>query len=63
MKNVFTVFVNLIVFAFSAQSSKQSNFVNGQKFMLIKAALQNKIKGGWAGQTIGVTYGGPYEFR
>lgn len=25
--------------------------------------LSNKIKGGWAGQTIGVTFGGPYEFR
>ncbi|MBD0279505.1 MAG: ADP-ribosylglycohydrolase family protein, partial [Flavisolibacter sp.] len=23
----------------------------------------DKIKGGWAGQTIGVTFGGPYEFR
>jgi hypothetical protein len=25
--------------------------------------LQDKIKGGWAGQTIGVTFGGPTEFR
>lgn len=25
--------------------------------------LQDKIRGGWAGQTIGVTFGGPYEFR
>lgn len=25
--------------------------------------LRDKIKGGWAGQTIGVTFGGPYEFR
>jgi len=30
---------------------------------LTKARLLNKIKGGWAGQTIGVTFGGPYEFR
>src|SRR5882757_2455351 len=30
---------------------------------LTKAELQDKIKGGWAGQTIGVTFGGPYEFR
>ena len=28
-----------------------------------KEVLQDKIKGGWAGQTIGVTFGGPYEFR
>ncbi|MEO6671807.1 MAG: ADP-ribosylglycohydrolase family protein, partial [Ginsengibacter sp.] len=28
-----------------------------------KEQLKNKIMGGWAGQTIGVTFGGPYEFR
>ena len=27
------------------------------------AQLKNKIRGGWAGQTIGVTFGGPYEFQ
>jgi len=30
---------------------------------LPKEKLADKIKGGWAGQTIGVTYGGPVEFR
>ncbi len=30
---------------------------------LSKKTLHDKIKGGWAGQTIGVTFGGPYEFR
>ncbi|GAB4027800.1 ADP-ribosylglycohydrolase family protein [Spirosoma koreense] len=30
---------------------------------LSKTALQNKIKGGWAGQVIGCTFGGPTEFR
>ena len=25
--------------------------------------LRDKIKGGWAGQTISCTYGGPTEFR
>ncbi len=28
-----------------------------------KSALQDKIKGGWAGQLIGCTFGGPTEFR
>ena len=28
-----------------------------------KQQLKDKIKGGWAGQVIGVTFGGPYEFR
>lgn len=30
---------------------------------LSKTAIQNKIKGGWAGQVIGCTFGGPTEFR
>ena len=30
---------------------------------LSKKELKDKIMGGWAGQTIGVTFGGPYEFR
>ena len=35
-----------------------------QKTMTIsKEQLKDKIMGGWAGQTIGVTFGGPYEFR
>jgi hypothetical protein len=33
------------------------------RITISKERLLNKIKGGWAGQTIGVTYGGPTEFR
>ncbi len=34
------------------------------KYLTIsKQKLLDKIRGGWAGQTIGVTFGGPYEFR
>lgn len=33
------------------------------KTTLTKTELQDKIKGGWAGQVIGCTYGGPTEFR
>jgi hypothetical protein len=33
------------------------------KISFTTAKLKDKIKGGWAGQTIGVTFGGPYEFR
>ena len=32
-------------------------------FTLSKEKLLDKIKGGWAGQTIGCTYGGPTEFK
>lgn len=34
-----------------------------QLITISKEKLKDKIKGGWAGQTIGVTLGGPYEFR
>lgn len=30
---------------------------------ILKSKLKDKIKGGWAGQTIGVTFGGPMEFK
>jgi hypothetical protein len=33
------------------------------EFSLSKGDLMNKIKGGWAGQVIGCTYGGPTEFN
>jgi hypothetical protein len=32
-------------------------------FDISQSDLKDKIKGGWAGQTIGVTFGGPMEFR
>ncbi len=34
-----------------------------QELRLSKAVLRDKIRGGWAGQTIGVTFGGPTEFK
>ena len=35
----------------------------GGTITLTEQVLKDKIKGGWAGQTIGVTFGGPYEFK
>lgn len=32
-------------------------------FSISSDALKDKIRGGWAGQTIGCTYGGPTEFK
>src|SRR3954464_13154663 len=34
-----------------------------QTITISNEVLKDKIKGGWAGQTIGVTFGGPYEFK
>ncbi len=47
----------LILFCCSGQNS------GPREYTLTKSELLNKVKGGWAGQTIGVTYGGPTEFR
>jgi hypothetical protein len=59
MKRILIVVILLIHSAtIVAQNSSSAN-----SLILSKEALQNKIKGGWAGQTIGVTFGGPYEFR
>lgn len=47
-------------------SSKETSGKNKsipEKITLTKTQLLDKIKGGWAGQTIGCTYGGPTEFK
>ncbi len=46
----------LLVLLFSAVAQTKT-------IILSKASLKDKIRGGWAGQTIGVTFGGPYEFQ
>ena len=53
-----------IVFALAscADTAKQQTTIPDE-VTLSKAVLLDKIKGGWAGQTIACTYGGPTEFR
>lgn len=52
----------LVIAALSAVMATTAQ-TPGPVVHLSKEVLQDKIKGGWAGQTIGVTFGGPYEFR
>jgi len=68
----FTFVNNYIFLAFlafytsgSAQVKKPAiaSYKPAKTITLTKENLQDKIKGGWAGQTIGVTFGGPTEFR
>ena len=47
----------------SQQSSNQELASLPETKTLTKEVLMDKIKGGWAGQTIGCTYGGPTEFQ
>ena len=39
------------------------HYEENQEITIPREVLMDKIKGGWAGQTIGVTYGGPTEFN
>jgi hypothetical protein len=52
-------YVFIIAFFLLAQASSDKE----TELTLSKAQLRDKIMGGWAGQTIGVTFGGPTEFR
>jgi len=47
---------------FSDRDESQSGKVASGPLTISKAVLKDKIKGGWAGQTIGVTFGWPTEF-
>jgi hypothetical protein len=50
--------------SYSQNKIAGTDVMPGSKTLRIsKPVLQDKIRGGWAGQTIGVTFGGPYEFR
>ena len=61
MKRI-TVFSMFLLFLISCKTKQVSDTVTF-KTEISKSELQDKIKGGWAGQVIGCTYGGPTEFR
>src|SRR6187397_663772 len=57
-------FINTITaLAFVCAANAQENSTKTPTITLTKEVLKDKIMGGWAGQTIGVTFGGPTEFR
>jgi hypothetical protein len=58
---IFILIVSLIVSCEQEKSTKDP--LSGESFTLSKEKLLDKIKGGWAGQTIGVVYGAPVEFK
>ena len=65
MKTI-TFLMTLIVLVSCSQKKSVDSPVSGKteiKANLTKTELQDKIKGGWAGQVIGCTFGGPTEFR
>ena len=57
-KNIFSAFALGCTVLFSACAGQPPKEVT-----ISKDVLMDKIKGGWAGQAIGCTFGGPTEFR
>ena len=57
------LFISVLITSSCSTEQKSTTTVLPSKVALSKDALKDKIRGGWAGQTIGVTFGGPTEFR
>ena len=53
----------ILCFSCRPESGTSGKDLMPEKIKMTKSELLNKIKGGWAGQVIGCTYGGPTEFR
>jgi hypothetical protein len=52
-----------VLFAASCSAPAKKETVFPEEVTISIEVLKDKIKGGWAGQTIGCTYGGPTEFK
>ncbi len=66
MKAIVFLLLALAAFAgcqISAGEKGKKSFSEGETVRISRSGLQDKIKGGWAGQVIGCTYGGPTEFH
>lgn len=62
-KIIFLAVIMCFLFSCKSDSAQEDNYKLPDSFVLQKSELKDKIMGGWAGQTIGVTFGGPFEFR
>lgn len=56
------LFLCLSLIGCQTKQTRNSTVLGGQK-VITQDKLRDKIKGGWAGQTIGCTFGGPTEFK
>lgn len=61
MRRLYLIVVVFAIFH-SCQQPVKPGLKSEKKSLITAFDLQDKIKGGWAGQVIGCTYGGPTEF-
>ncbi len=64
-RNIFKLILatGLIVSGCADANKSTKDVLSSGSIEISKSVLLNKIKGGWAGQTIGVVYGAPVEFK
>lgn len=55
--------ITAIILLASCSGEKPGQFSKKVRLSIPEQELHDKIKGGWAGQTIGVVYGAPVEFK
>lgn len=53
----------ILIFSVATACTENKPASLPETFSISKEELKDKIRGGWAGQTIGCTYGGPTEFK
>lgn len=63
MKLYYLPFCIFFCYLFLVSCDQDGQTKNQQTVVRTKKVLKDKIKGGWAGQVIGITYGGPTEYR
>lgn len=63
MRKIIAMSALALILAASCCQESSVSLPYGSTITIEKSVLQDKIKGGWAGQTIGCTYGGPTEFK
>ncbi len=59
VKNLFLIAVGILMLSTASAVAKKLP----KEVTMSKEVLKDKIKGGWAGKTIGCSYGGPTEFK
>ncbi|MDR3286387.1 MAG: ADP-ribosylglycohydrolase family protein [Prevotellaceae bacterium] len=63
MKKIILSLACTVIMLLTAGCSNKTSSEVPKTYTITKSKLMDKIKGGWAGQTIGCTYGGPTEFK
>jgi hypothetical protein len=61
--NTVLVVAILLAVSVSCKQKDSANKTAKTEYIFTNEQLKDKIKGGWAGQTIGVVYGAPVEFK